>query len=723
MRKSLFILFAIVCSTTLFSQTKTEEEAKQFFWGAEDKYKTANTIPDKWKNESAVIIYKNENYDFHKYGKRVTYKTAIRKRIKLLDNAAVKEFSEFSFVKRFNTNKGRYTWKKKGDNVVGVKIIKPSGDEVIIDVNKDAVEEEGETKVAIPNLEVGDIIDYFFYKVEPFKSTTPFTFKAVETTLAEEYPIVDFKLYFETENDFFVNFKSFNGAPELEQIPTDKNNFRRYKLESSNIEKKDRVRWTFPLLELPCYKFQVYFARRASYEDDLLGFLSDKERDIKTEVSRDEVLDLYQQRFSSKAKINDIKDFLKDKTFSSEEEKVKAAYYYMRHHYLTRFIEAYIVKQAEIVYYPYSYYETKAISIQNKKRFIRYFAAFLKRQKIGYDIVIAKKKYDGSIDDLLIEDNVNLVLKVKTNTPIYLDLFGPHTSINEFSPLLEGTKVYLLETEKGKIESISEETLPLSTCEDNMSNKSITLELDDSFSEINIKSLNEYKGHLKTDVQYDKMIYSDYVHEDYKKYETTQFIDLVKKKKTKAKYSKEIDALIKKYKERIKESLVKSAKQELSVSKIENYDYNIKSTGRYDFDSYFSYQESYTIKDQFIKKAGPNYILEIGKFIGGQIELKEDQKNRDENINMAYARTFNYDINLKIPEGYTVNGLDKLNKSVENATGTFVSSATIEGENLVVKTKKEYKSAFVPSKNWELMVDFLNEAHQFTNEKILLKKK
>ncbi len=723
MRKLLFITFAIICSASLFSQTKTEEEAKEFFWGKEDKYKTANTIPNEWKNESAIIIYKNENYDFHKYGKRVTYKTSIRKRIKLLDNAAVKEFSEFSFVKRFNTNKGRYTWKKKGDNVVGVKIIKPNGDEVIIDVTKDAVEEKGETKVAIPNLEIGDIIDYFFYKVEPFKSTTPFTFKAVETTLAEEYPILDFKLYFETENDFFVNFKSFNGAPELKEIITDKNNFRRYSLESSNIEKREGARWSYPLLEMPCYKFQVYFARRSYYEDDILGFLSEKEKIIKTEVSQDEVLDLYKARFSSKAKISDIKGFLKDKTFSSEEEKVKAAYYYMRHHYLTRFIEAYIVKQADIVYYPYEYYETKAISIQNRNRFIRYFTAFLKRQKISYDIVIAKKRYDGTINDLLIEDNVNLVLKVKTSTPIYLDLFSPHTSINEFPALLEGTQAYLLETEKGKIESINKETLPISTYKDNVSHKSLTLELNDSFSKINVNSLNKYKGHLKKEIQYDKMIYSDYVHEDYKKYETIQFIDLVKKKKLKAKYSKEIDALIKKYKERIKESLIKSAKQEYSVSKISNYDYDIKSTGRYGLDSYFSYRESYAIEDQFIKKAGPNYIIEIGKFIGGQIEIKENQKNRSENINMAYARTFNYDIKLQIPEGYTVNGLDKLNKSVDNITGSFISTAVLDGETLVIKTKKEYKSTYVPSKNWSLMVKFIEEAYQFTNEKILLKKK
>ena len=65
------------------------------------------------ENESAVIIYKNENYDFHKFGKNVTYTTSIRKRIKLLDKAAVEEFSEFAFQKRFRSTKDVILGEKK----------------------------------------------------------------------------------------------------------------------------------------------------------------------------------------------------------------------------------------------------------------------------------------------------------------------------------------------------------------------------------------------------------------------------------------------------------------------------------------------------------------------------------------------------------------------------------------------------------------------------------
>ena len=396
MRSKLLLLITITCfSQILIAQSKDEIAAKDFFWGDNDAYKNATEIPSEWSNESAVIIYKNENYDFHKFGKNVTYTTSVRKRIKLLDKAAVEEFSEFSFTRRFRSTKGRYTYKSKGNTFVGVKIIKPDGTVDEIDVDKEAVEVDGETKVAIPNLEVGDIIDYYSYRKEPFKSTYAFGFDPVETSLNEEYPIMDFKLFFETENDFFINFRSFNGAPELKEIPTEKNNMRRYELTETNIPKREYTRWFYPLVEIPSYKFQVYFARSGKFEDRALAFLPEKENIIKTSVSDEEVLDLYDSRFKPDGDVGDVKSFFKGKSFSTEEEKVTAAYYYMRHYYLSRFIEAFYAQKAEISTYAFQPYGYDAVFIQNQKQFIRHFTEFLKRQDIDYNIVVGKKRYDG----------------------------------------------------------------------------------------------------------------------------------------------------------------------------------------------------------------------------------------------------------------------------------------------------------------------------------------
>ncbi|MBR9914460.1 MAG: DUF3857 domain-containing protein [Algicola sp.] len=722
--RNLLSLLALLITLSSISQSKEALEAKAFFWGANDAYKNATEIPEEWLNESAVIIYKNENYDFHKFGKNVTYTTSIRKRFKLLDKAALEEFSEFSFRKRFYSSKGQISWlARKGNTLVGIKIVKPDGTEIEIDVDKEAVEVDGETKLAISNLEVGDIIDYYYYKREPFKSTYAFGFDPVEKPLAEDYPIMEYKLFFETENDFFINFNSFNGAPDLKEIPTEKRNMRRYELTENNIPKSEYTRWFYPLVELPSYKFQVYFARSGKFEDRALAFLPEKEDIIKTKVSKEEVLDLYDKRFKPDGDVGDVKDYFKNKIFNNDSEKVKAAYYYMRHYYLTRYIEAFYAKEASIAPYSFMVYGNDVIFIQNQKQFVRHFTEFLKRQKIDYDIVVGKKRYDGTMDELLIEKNVEVLIKVNTTTPLYAKFFSPHTNINEFSPLMEGTDVFLLSSEKTKriIDVVENGKLPSSTYNDNETKKVVTVTLNDDFSGVAIESVNSYKGHEKTDQLYDRLIFSDYVYEDYKKYETETWIDLVRKKH-KEKYQTEINALIDKLKTKQKESFENATKGEYGVENIEDYTFNINENGRFSFDDYFTFTESFSAKDGLIKKAGPNVIVEIGQLIGGQIDLNEKERQRTADIHMPYPRSFNYTIKLNIPIGYTVSGLENLTKNVDNETGAFISSATMEGNQLIVKTSKQYKHNFEPKENWNKMIAFLDEAHQFTEEKILLKK-
>lgn len=75
-----FKLLLLAILTTSIFQAQNKVEIKDFFWGKSDAYKTATTIPDKYKNESAVVIYKYEDYDYHKFGKSVTFRSAFRKK-------------------------------------------------------------------------------------------------------------------------------------------------------------------------------------------------------------------------------------------------------------------------------------------------------------------------------------------------------------------------------------------------------------------------------------------------------------------------------------------------------------------------------------------------------------------------------------------------------------------------------------------------------------------
>jgi len=708
----------LICLFVTASLSAQGDKIRDFFWGKDDPHSKTTTIPDKWKNESAVMIYKYEFHDYHKFGSNVNYTSALRNRVKLLDEAAVKEYSEFTFKERFSSDKG---WSRRaGENILGIKVVKPDGKETIINVSKEAVDADKEKKIAIPNLEIGDIIDYYLHSEEPFKSQLEMGFDPVERTLGDVYPIMNYKLIFQTENDFFLNFATYNGAPELKEIPSNKGGERHYEFAAKDIEKNEFPRWFYPLIELPCYKFQVFFARSGKFEKRAEAFLSEKENIVKSTVSKEDVFEYYNTKFRPYGDLGHIEKFLKGKSFSSDEEKVREVYYFTRHQYFTQYIEAFVAKDANI-FYPFDLYPN-AIFFQKEEEFINHFMAFLKDNKIPYDIVIGTARYNGPITDLLIQQNVTILLRVNTPNPIYLEFFTPFTSADQFNYQLENTKAYLLQISKNKKVVDSEMiTLPSSTKKDNISRSITKIKLNEDLTSIKVDRENYNFGQYKPSEQSNKLYFFDYVYDDYEKYGTASLLERVKNKKKKDQYQKEFDALIAKYKDTQKENFTNSVKEEFGHD-IEDYTMVVENSGRFGSKEPMAYKESFTIKDHYIKKAGNNIILELGKFLTAQIELSEKEKKRPNNIHMSFPRQIEHEIQFEVPEGYTASGLDKFNKNAENETGGFVSSVSQNGNLITIKTTKSYNNYYEPNSNWNKMIDFLEDAFQFTQEKILLKK-
>jgi hypothetical protein len=59
------------------------------------------------------------------------------------------------------------------------------------------------------------------------------------------------------------------------------------------------------------------------------------------------------------------------------------------------------------------------------------------------------------------------------------------------------------------------------------------------------------------------------------------------------------------------------------------------------------------------KKAGNNYIVDIGKFIASQISIDKDQRQRTKDVYMPFPRSFNYRIELQFQAGYSADGIEK----------------------------------------------------------------
>lgn len=719
---SFFLMGLLFLSLSFGQSNKKDIPIKDQIWNSGESNNNV-TIPDEWKDESAVFLTKDIKYIYNRPKNSIEYTKIIHERVQLLDQAAVTEFSEFKYQKdesyfSYGLSRVTHTF------TIGVKIIKPDGTTIEVDTDE-VIEGDNERKLAIPNLEKGDIIDYFFHTNVILGENDLYQYKPVENVIGDTYPILDYKFTLETEKDFFINFNTYNGAPKLEKIadPNAKkrNKKRLYTFALTNVAKNDFPRWFYPLVELPSYKFQVNFARTGKYEKKAYAFIPKEADSIKTAVVKSEIFEFYEDKFRPYGNLGGVERFLKEKNFSTNEEKVKAVFYYIRHAYFTNYIEAFIVSDAKIMY-PFDYYGKNPIFFQKEEEFIRFFAAFLKDNKIDYEILIGTKRFNGNIKDLLLESNVNFLLKINTEKPIYIEYFNHFANVNLISPQLESTEAYALKVaNRKKIEDIQTITLPTSTYQDNNTTEKLTLNLNSDFSAINVKRHSIYKGHNKVAEQRDRLNFYDYVYEDYDKYETKSLLDKVKKKKLKEKYQKEFDALISKLKDKQKESFQKQTSREYDLE-LSDYDFSIEKNGRFGKSDTFEFKESFSLANNLIKKAGKNYIIQIGKLIGTQVDLDEKQKQRTNNVYMNHPRSFINEITLTIPEGYTVAGLDKLNTKVDNTTGAFISTATVDGSTLTIKTEKCYKNYYEPNSNWTQMVDFLEAAYQFTQEKILLKK-
>jgi hypothetical protein len=90
---------------------------------------------------------------------------------------------------------------------------------------------------------------------------------------------------------------------------------------------------------------------------------------------------------------------------------------------------------------------------------------------------------------------------------------------------------------------------------------------------------------------------------------------------------------------------------------------------------------------------------------------------------MPFARSIEYQVELAIPDGYSVEGVSALNKKVDNETGYFSAEATATDKLVTITVKKHYLHIFEPVKNWDKLMQFMDAANDWVNTKLLFKKK
>jgi hypothetical protein len=723
MRKFLPALIALLISVITMAQDR--EELEERFWKDSGATIIKKAIPTGWENESAIILTDHRYYQYINSGATVYFTSSKHELIKIQDQSALDGFSEISLDK---DSKVSFLWNtySKNETTIGIRLIKPDGSIVVIDIEKEEVVEDDLRKIAVPNLEVGDIIDlYLFSKNKEKEGDGLEVYPAIETTIKDDYPIVNYRIAMEVENDFFLNMNTYNGAPAVKEEPTDRNATKMYVVEAQNLEKLNAKRWYYPFVEEPTVKIQVAFARKKRNER-YAPIFKGKDGERKATVTEEDVLDFYDRKFYkvSKGMANDVFNYIDNLNLNTKEEKFTAALEWIRFYKNTKYFEGVFAYQAELIRSQpnpgcYEYYFSR---FENSTQVINLLRALCLKLDVDYDILMAQPRFDSKIKDLLIKANARTGIRINTPTPLYFFAYSENMTMSRFPSILEGAEVYVGKVEKNKkITSIATETLPVSTANDNVYTETMTLSLTEDKKNLQLSRTTEATGHFIEDYIYSWISWVDFLEEDYEKYpEQDHFYNCGKKKEIKNNTAS-FQSLRDKTTENYLKNREKAAEREWRAT-LENYTSEIVQSGRYGKNSALITRESFIIQDKYIKKAGPNYIIEIGKFIGSQIEIEKKERNRKVAIYMDYAKKYAYAIDLIIPEGYTVKGIDQLNQSVENETGGFTTTAVMEGTLLKLRSIKTYKKNYLKASEWPQMLPWLDTALEFNQAKVLLQK-
>ncbi len=699
-----------------------EENAKPL-WSENNASFISNNVPEKYKNESAVIfgfqrsvtIDKKSRFGFLSKGERsLLFLENIRFKIKLNDRNAVKVFTEVYF---------RYSDKTDG---FSAKILKPDGTVIPISlVSSIAVESVSDVpefyksffdqqvgsqrryfKVAVPDLEPGDILEY----VTATKSkldvlgTGYIEFTPVYEICNKNYPILFNQISIETDNKSFFKSLSINGAPIFKKGRASDEGFYKYVFTDADRGVEKDVNFVSPYQVYPLTKFQVIYSNDEKTKGALIGEVGE----IKTTFTKQE---LAKKAWEDYEKVGDfgypgygtVQKFI-DATWAqlkkqgakewTEKEYINNVYYKLRNvvinrdDYLSDKVAAYI------------------------------FGSLLFQKDIKTELVISVSNLLGKLNNILFDQEIRYLCKLSNS---YYFNYTDHSNPTELVENLLGSEAYIIDQPtKQNTQNIKPIMLPDATFQDNVTDYTMNASLEADMNTLTVSRTSSFIGISKTRNIVTALKYTPYMLDDYKYYGGVSPTEKMKDAQEEE-YNKSAKALKDEFKD-AKVELVKNDLQNEFHQKVKYKNFTISSDGRSLKANKLVFTEDFELLGM-VRKAGKKYLVNINGLVGSQLQIKKEERVRKYDINVGNARTLNWIINFKIPAGYTIEGVKELNNTVDNETGTYSCGAEELNGTVILKIKKVYKKANSSKDKWPSMLAFIDAAYNNSFKYLLLKPK
>lgn len=715
------------------ARQKNETTSKEF--QADDPLFNAITIPEKWMNRSAVILAERVEFNFGDGPSANGVSVKIRRQVKLLDQAAVEEFGSFVF-------------NEDEDNRTGIQIIKADGKKIQVDMTTSVLYKEEITskrirqwnnyvrggknrkKVALPGLQVGDIVDLIIESKGKLQVIFyPSCSDVFDISFSEDYPIIRKNLQFMVRRGIALSANSFNGAPKLNLASQAGGRFQTY-VASGEMFEDDTLsnRYAYSHRFQPRIKLQVCITGGMEIAwDEFAG----KSGEVKTEVTDPEIQRSIANAFRNRLN-NQSVTYGRTTYRRYNSSQIGKGYVREYKSWLGRYFrnETDPLKVADALYfrirYDFLYGQfNEDAEYLNDELFATIFIGTLKKVNKAWDIqlVVAPGRDITDRRSLMSRGELYWVTCIshKGKKHFYYPLSDHRKPGDSFYRLagVEGQVVYT-DKKQAKGKAIQKFRFPEENANDHGIAYTANISLNDN-NELRFEAKTSFKGNSRFGVndlflsnmefaQEEEALVQSFTKEEQKK--SASESRRQRKEEVSKKYDKKEDE--KKKIERLKKRVEKSYS-------VVSYDgYEILKTGRIPKNPVLVVSEKYTISD-LVAKAGRNLIVSVGLFPGEYSRIDTSLK-RIYGISYDFPGTYTMEFSMQIPDGYQAEGVEALNTEVSNNTGKFKTTAVVEGKVLKLMVERVYLRAEMPASEWADFVKFINAASDFNQKKLVLKK-
>lgn len=684
-------------------------------WEENDPDFNVSAIPDKWKNESGVVIGYREQVLFDKQksgflgGKSdlILYEKK-RMKIKLLDKSSVGDFSEIYFRYADKTDGfSAYVYKNDGTKkeVALNKAVSIEDNDRVPDFFKSFFDRNISRrneyyKVPVNDLVPGDILEFAAVTSSKFsvKGLSYYPFDPQYELCNKPLPIMMHKIIVETDNKSFITAKSTNGAPEFQQ--SSNGEFNVYTWTDRDRSRVKDVNFINEYMVLPMMKYQIVYTNGNEYK----GLFAGSKGQIKSEFDTREIGKKAFERYASagntfvygaNAQLSAVYNYIWGKLKKigvedmSDEVFMKLAYYHIRH---------------TQVYSNYYYTE---------KQFAYLMGELMRRQKIPAEIIVTTPNNLTRLNDLLFEDELSWSVRVKNK---YVFSATEHSNLYDMQENVLGNDAYRIPlTSKENTEPVK---IPETTAADNVSRYELSVSLDSKLQDMDVSRTTLHSGLQKKIYSGEALQFIPYMFEDFKTFDGEDDMEALP-----AKYQDEYYEKRKALKEefaRLKPEYMKKQAVEEFGTEITYKNFEMMTDGRSMKKPDLKFKENFVITGK-TRRAGKKVLVNLSSLMGGQLQIKKDERERTFDIDVRRPRTLQWNIRFTVPAGYTASGLENLNTDIDNETGTFKSVARMDGNVIVVDITKIYKQKNISKAKWPDMLAFVDAAYNFGHKLILLK--